>query len=149
MPVPAFVRPGLLEAVDGKPGNAYVFTAVRGGVMRIGAFRRGVWNPACVAVGLGEMVKGKDGRERYVGLTPHDLRHAAASFAIASGTSVKAVQSMLGHASATQTLDRYAALFGDELDGLAERIDAARHADFSRTSRAPKVVAIPREATGT
>jgi integrase len=149
VPVPAFLRPALLEAVDGKPGNAYVFTAVRGGVLRVGSFRRGVWNPACIAVGLGEMVKDKDGRERYVGLTPHDLRHAAASFAIASGASVKAVQSMLGHASATQTLDRYAALFGDELDGVAERMDAARAADFSRTSRGPKVVAIAREAIGT
>ena len=42
---------------------------------------------------------------------------------------------MLGHQSATQTLDRYAALWGDELDAVAERIDAARTAANSRPSR--------------
>lgn len=38
-------------------------------------------------------------------LTPHDLRHTAASLAISSGANVKAVQRMLGHASAAMTLD--------------------------------------------
>jgi integrase len=40
-----------------------------------------------------------------VGLTPHELRHTAASLAIAAGANVKAVQLMLGHASAAMTLD--------------------------------------------
>jgi integrase len=39
------------------------------------------------------------------GLVPHELRHTAASLAIASGATVKSVR-MLGHASATLTLDR-------------------------------------------
>ena len=60
------------------------------------------------------------------GLTPHELRHTAASLAIASGASVKGVQSMLGHASAQMTLDRYGHLFPDELDAVADRLDAAR-----------------------
>lgn len=38
-------------------------------------------------------------------ITPHDLRHTAASLAVSSGAHVKAVQRMLGHASATMTLD--------------------------------------------
>ncbi|MFC7925080.1 tyrosine-type recombinase/integrase [Microbacterium laevaniformans] len=38
-------------------------------------------------------------------LTPHDLRHTAASLAISSGANVKSVQRMLGHASAAMTLD--------------------------------------------
>ena len=38
-------------------------------------------------------------------LYPHPLRHTAASLAIASGADVKVVQRMLGHASATMTLD--------------------------------------------
>jgi hypothetical protein len=47
---------------------------------------------------------------------------------------------MLGHASATLTLDRYGHLFGDELNAVADRLDAARaSADFSRTSRGPEV----------
>ena len=60
---------------------------------------------------------------------PHELRHTAASLAIAS---IKGVQSMLGHASAAMTLDRYGHLFGDELDAVADRMAAAR-ADWLRT----------------
>ena len=37
-------------------------------------------------------------------MTTHDLRHTAASLAISSGANVKAVQRMLGHASAAMTL---------------------------------------------
>ena len=33
---------------------------------------------------------------------------------------------MLGHASAQMTLDRYGHLFPDELDAVADRLDAAR-----------------------
>jgi integrase len=138
VPVPAFLRDDLARACDGKSRDAFVFPAKRGGVLRGGSFRRQVWNEACIKVGLGKIVD-----KKYRGATPHDLRHAAASFAIASGASVKGVQSMLGHASATQTLDRYAALWGDELDAVAERIDAARqNAEISRTTRGPNVVAI-------
>ena len=57
-------------------------------------------------------------------LTIHDLRHTAASLAIASGANVKAVQRMLGHASAAMTLDVYADLFDDDLDGVANALDA-------------------------
>jgi hypothetical protein len=32
---------------------------------------------------------------------------------------------MLGHASAAMTLDRYGHLFGDDLDAIADRLDAA------------------------
>lgn len=52
-------------------------------------------------------------------VTPHDLRHTAASLAISSGANVKAVQRMLGHASAAMTLDTYADLFEDDLDTVA------------------------------
>jgi integrase len=56
-------------------------------------------------------------------LTPHDLRHTAASLAISSGANVKAVQRMLGHASAAMTLDTYADLFDDDLDAVATRLN--------------------------
>ena len=58
-------------------------------------------------------------------LTPHDLRHTAASLAISAGANVKAVQRMLGHASAAMTLDTYADLFDDDLDAVAERLNDA------------------------
>ncbi|MEV8266223.1 tyrosine-type recombinase/integrase [Microbacterium sp. NPDC076911] len=56
-------------------------------------------------------------------LTPHDLRHTAASLAISSGANVKAVQRMLGHKSAAMTLDTYADLFDDDLDDVAGRMN--------------------------
>ena len=72
------------------------------------------------------------------GLTPHELRHTAASLAVSAGANIKAVQRMLGHASAAMTLDVYAGLFGDDLDSVADRLDAAARAaaaDQMRTSR--------------
>jgi integrase len=60
------------------------------------------------------------------GLVPHELRHTAASLAISAGATVKAVQSMLGHASAVITLDTYADRFPDDLDRVAEALDEAR-----------------------
>jgi len=56
---------------------------------------------------------------------PHELRHTAASLAIASGADVKVVQQMLGHKSATMTLDLYGHLFPDRLDEIADALDAA------------------------
>jgi hypothetical protein len=53
------------------------------------------------------------------------VRHTAASLAVAAGANVKAVQRMLGQASAAMTLDVYAGLFGDDLDTVADLLDAA------------------------
>ena len=61
-------------------------------------------------------------------MTVHDLRHTAASLAIASGANVKAVQRMLGHASAAMTLDVYADLFDDDVDTVSAALDRARSA---------------------
>jgi integrase len=59
-------------------------------------------------------------------VTPHDLRHTAASLAVSAGANVKAVQKMLGHASAAMTLDVYPNLFDDDLEAVATALDAAR-----------------------
>jgi integrase len=58
-------------------------------------------------------------------ITPHDLRHTAATLAVSAGANVKAVQRMLGHAKASMTLDVYADLFDDDLDDVADSRDAA------------------------
>jgi integrase len=84
-----------------------IFTAPEGGVLRLGNWRARVFEPDCRSAGLD-------------GVSPHDLRHTAASLAIAAGANVKAVQRMLGHASAAMTLDVYAGLFGDDLDAVGE-----------------------------
>lgn len=59
-------------------------------------------------------------------LTFHDMRHTAASLAVLAGANVKAVQSMLGSASATMTLDTYAGLLDTDADALADALDEAR-----------------------
>ncbi|MDZ7915249.1 MAG: tyrosine-type recombinase/integrase [Rhodococcus sp. (in: high G+C Gram-positive bacteria)] len=67
-------------------------------------------------------------------ITPHDLRHSAASIAIAAGANLKGVQTMLGHKTATMTLDLYGHLFDDHLDDVASKIDAAVLAQSGVTS---------------
>ena len=59
-------------------------------------------------------------------MTLHDLRHTAASLAISAGTNVKAIQRMLGHASAAMTLDTYTDFFDDDLNSVADALDGAR-----------------------
>ncbi len=94
----------------GKPDDAFVFLAPHGGVLRLRNWRRDVFDPAAKSAGLNR-------------LSPHDLRHTAASLAIAAGANVKAVQRMLGHASAAMTLDVYSGLFEDDLDRVAQRLN--------------------------
>ena len=98
--------------------------------MRNHNFRSRVFVPAAQQIGM-------------PGLTPHDLRHTAASLAVQAGANVKAVQRMLGHASAAMTLDVYAGLFNDDLDAVADRLDAAAtlaRADYLRTAAARDTV---------
>lgn len=123
VPIPRSLADGLVGIMAGKSADELVFTSPEGGVLLLRNFRRRAFEPACRAAGL-------------VGLTPHDLRHTAASLAVAAGANVKAIQRMLGHASAAMTLDVYSGLFDDDLDGLADRLDAAAadsRADSSRT----------------
>ena len=44
---------------------------------------------------------------------------------------------MLGHRSATQTLDRYGHLYPSDLDALAERLDRAHTAAVAPSARLP------------
>jgi integrase len=57
------------------------------------------------------------------GLRIHDLRHTAASLAISVGGNIKAVQRMLGHKTASITLDRYGHLYDEDLVTLANLMD--------------------------
>jgi integrase len=53
----------------------------------------------------------------------HSLRHSFASFMLASGASVKALQRSLGHASATMTLNTYSHLIQEDLGNALLRAD--------------------------
>lgn len=54
-----------------------------------------------------------------------------ASLPVASGANVKSVQRMLGHASAAMTLDVYADLFEEDVDAVANALDAVSSAALS------------------
>lgn len=76
-----------------------LFLAPRGGPLRHKVFWENVWLPSCQRAGL------DDPRPRI-----HDLRHTHASWLIAEGVSLKAVQERLGHESFKTTMDLYAHL---------------------------------------
>ncbi len=116
VPIPDFLAGHLASLVQGRAPQDLVFPAVRsGGPIRATHFRRGHFDAAARAIG-------------QPGLHPHELRHTAASLAIASGADVKVVQQMLGHSSATMTLDTYGHLFENRLDEVSRALDRARQA---------------------
>lgn len=89
-----------------------MFTSPGGGGPHNNKIRRRIVDRPAESVGL-------------AGLTPHELRHTAASLAVAEGANVKAVQRILGHVSAAMTLDVYADLFEDDQDQVADHLDRA------------------------
>jgi len=132
VPVPSFLIEPLGLAMPGKGRDDLLFTSPQGEPLRISNFRGRVFDPAVRSAGLD-------------GLTPHGLRHTAASLAVSSGANIKAVQRMLGHKDAAMTLNVYADLFDDELDAVAGRLDEAvsdARADLLRTSASSGVVSL-------
>jgi integrase len=127
VPIPRFLADQLAAQLAGKAPGDLVFTAPEGGALRNTNFRPRFFDPAAEKAGL-------------PGLTPNELRHTATSLAVAAGANVKAMQRMLGHASAAMTLDVYAGLFADDLDAVADQLDRAftkLNADHMRTARRP------------
>jgi integrase len=108
--VPSFILQQIATRLEGRSGDVFLIPAPRGGVLQLRNWRREVFDPAVRAAGLHD-------------LTPHALRHTAASLAIAAGANIKAVQRMLGHQSAAMTLDVYSGLFEDDLDHVAQRLN--------------------------
>lgn len=117
-PFPAFLANELPALMVGNDRDDLIFTAPEGGVLRVSHWRRRVFNKA-----IKRLTKTVEG---FPVVTPRDLRHTAASLAISAGANVKAVQSMLGHASAVLTLDTYADLFPDDLERVSAALDGAR-----------------------
>lgn len=138
VPLPRFLAEDMAQQVLGKAPNDLVFTGKQGAIMRSGTFRRAAMNRASMVIGI-------------PGFHPHELRHTAASLAIASGADVKVVQQMLGHKSAVMTLDQYGHLFHDRLDVVADAMDAARTAalaDVYASCTDAEVVELRPEKTG-
>lgn len=125
VPFPEFLSALLAHRCEGKKRDDLVFLGPDGGVLRSGNFRRRKFASA-IAVCQSEYPD-------FPAMSPHDLRHTAASLAVSSGANVKAVQRMLGHASAAMTLDVYADLFDDDLDAVAVALNVgATNLDVGR-----------------
>ena len=136
VPIPRFLVDELAGHVGGKSRDDLVFAGAKGGAFRIRVFRRSYFDAAADRIGVG-------------GMTPHELRHTAASLAIAAGADVKLVQQMLGHKAAVMTLDLYGHLFPDRLDEVADALDvAARAALVARALPRPGVVDLDRHRGG-
>ena len=93
--------------------DAFLFTASRGGPLRYSVFMRNVWRPAAKRAGM-------------PGVTPHVLRHTAATLLIDAGASVKDVQQHLGHADASVTLNIYSGVMEGRNEELAIRLERLR-----------------------
>ncbi|MDN5808376.1 MAG: site-specific integrase [Brevibacterium sp.] len=113
VPVPKFLVEKIAAYIAGAGAADPIFASPRGGPLRNRNERNRWFDRAVKDIGLPE-------------LTPHGLRHTAASMAISAGASVLSVQRMLGHSSATVTLDVYSALFENDLDEVADRLDRVR-----------------------
>ena len=108
---PAFLRPQLAQAILAADGQLFPD-------MKMPRSDFGWFRDMKLAAGLPDS------------LTFHDLRHSAASFAVASGADVKVIQNMLGHSSAAVSLDVYADLWVSRVDEVAARIEEARKASI-------------------
>jgi integrase len=117
VPFPASIAAELAALMVGRDRDDLVFTDMRGGVLRNSNWRARVFEPA--------VRRCQKADESFPSITPHDLRHTAASLAVSAGANVKAVQRMLGHAKASMTLDVYADLFDADLDDVAANLDVA------------------------
>ena len=110
-------------------------------------------SPLCAGKGPDGLVFSKDGnylprpkshggwfagavkRAKVQKITPHDLRHTAASLAVSAGVNVLALARMLGHKDPAVTLRVYADLFDTDLDKVAESL----HTSYSQP-RSPESV---------
>ncbi|WP_134661658.1 MULTISPECIES: site-specific integrase [unclassified Amycolatopsis] len=113
--IPASLVPLLKPLKEDRADTELLFTTKRGDSLRSHNWRTREFNAAVHAAGL-----------EVDGLTPHKLRHTAASLAIAAGADVKVVQQMLGHADASMTLNIYGHLWPDRLDEVADALDFRR-----------------------
>jgi len=121
VPIPHIVAEEISCLTQNRSSEDLLFTSPGGSLLNNSNFRRDVFDPAVEDLHLSP-------------LTPHDLRHTAASLAISAGASVAGVQTMLGHATAAITLSVYTHLFPADLRSVADKLDAEARKAQARTS---------------
>lgn len=108
--LPAMLQSRLRVLLVGKKSTDLIFTNSVGNPISLANFTKRIFQPALKAAGIPR-------------ITPHDLRHTAASNAISSGANVLNVSNMLGHSDPSITLKRYGHLFNKDQEKLATSIE--------------------------
>ncbi len=113
VPIPAFVADALNQHLiqAGVGPDEHVFTAPRGGPVRLAQWRRRFWLPALLAADLAP-------------LRVHDLRHTAVALWIATGATPTEIAARAGHTSVVTVLDRYGHLLPGSEDKVTDALDA-------------------------
>ncbi len=128
------LRDHIEQRIGWEDPRALLFVGPGGQQLRVGNWRKRFFYPAVERAGL----------ER---LTPHDLRHTAASFFISEGANPWMLAEILGH-SDTRMIDRvYGHLFDKDRHSLRERMSRrAREATEDNVRRLPATskAAVPR-----
>lgn len=132
IPFPRFLAEPLASACRGRGRDGIVFPAAGGGYAKSPGAK--TWFEGAVTRCIAAADKARAAELKvhpdcepitpvFPRITPHDLRHTAASLAVSAGANVKAVQKMLGHKSAAMTLDTYADLFDRDAEAVADAHD--------------------------
>jgi integrase len=98
------------QAANG-PAQKFVFVAKRGGPIHESKFALRYFKPLLKDAGLPN-------------IRLYDLRHTAATLALAAGVSPKIISEQLGHASVAFTLDVYSHVLPHMQDAAAEKVQA-------------------------
>ena len=117
------LRTHLVRVVEAP--DALIFTAPKGGPLRLANFRRRVWWPSLERAGLSHTLR------------IHDLRHTCATTLIGRGVHPKAIQQHLGHANIDITMDRCGHLLPDQFNDVAAQL-AAAHTHGTAPTADPK-----------
>lgn len=125
VPIPEPIFDEIASRVAVLRPEGQLFVAPRSEVLRLNTWRDRFFYTAIEEVDRRRREAAGGGRfDRFPRVTPHDLRHTAASMAVSAGANVKVLQLMLGHQSAKMTLDQYADLFDEDLDSVANLMAA-------------------------
>lgn len=144
VPIPASVVE-LLRTELPTESESLMFPGRKGGYLPLGEFRW-TFDQAVTVLQSAAAAKRQEEIEttgeavtpEFPVITPHELRHTCASLAIKAGANIKVLQTLLGHKTATLTLDRYGHLYPDELGVIADALDdGARAAAASLRPQPP------------
>lgn len=114
VPLPKFLTTELMKLSEGRDLDNFLFRTKGGHPIDSTNWYNRVW----LKIRTGTLAQS---------FSVHDLRHVAATLAIAANADVKLVQQMLGHKDATETLNTYSALWPDKVGEVIDLVEKRRN----------------------